>query len=201
MGWVSRTWPPRWSATCCSTQTASSSSFPSRASRRYRSRPSRSDLGCSPAASVSCSATTTVRGQHFLALPSESSNNNHRPYGTARFHKVTRYWRQIRHRGCDESPTGGRGIDRGGGGHRRTCRGGTRSRIGRRAEQIDVANADSIRRAVDAAVGQLGRLEILCDDVRTSSQCPLAHWDPMEWDRILRIELIGIFSTLRAVTQ
>lgn len=72
------------------------------------------------------------------------------------------------------------------------------SEIGGIACSADVTDADSLRSVVDDAAAKLGGLNILCNNAGTSSQSPLADWDPEEWDRLVRVNLTGIFYTMRA---
>ena len=72
------------------------------------------------------------------------------------------------------------------------------SAIGGNAYRADVADTDAIHHVVDAATDQFGGLDILCNNAGTSSQNPLTHWDPLEWDRLVRVNLTGIFYTMRA---
>ncbi len=62
----------------------------------------------------------------------------------------------------------------------------------------DVTDADSLQRAVDGAVEQLGGLTVLCNNAGASSQSPVHRWDPEEWDRLVRLNLSGVFHGLRA---
>jgi len=72
------------------------------------------------------------------------------------------------------------------------------SEIGGIAFSADVTDRDSIHRAVSDAAAQLGGLSIVCNNAGTSSQSPLADWDPEEWERLVRVNLSGAFYTLRA---
>jgi NAD(P)-dependent dehydrogenase (short-subunit alcohol dehydrogenase family) len=70
--------------------------------------------------------------------------------------------------------------------------------IGGVAWAADVTDAEELRRAVDDAARTLGGLSILCNNAGTSSQTPLADWDPAEWDRLVRVNLTGVFNGMRA---
>ncbi len=70
--------------------------------------------------------------------------------------------------------------------------------IGGMAFAADVTDADALRAAVDAAAGALGGLSILCNNAGTGSMAPLAEWDPAEWDRLVRVNLTGVFNGMRA---
>lgn len=62
----------------------------------------------------------------------------------------------------------------------------------------DVTDAEALKRAVDDAASSLGGLSLLCNNAGTSSQTPLAEWDPAEWDRLVRVNLTGVFNGMRA---
>jgi 3-oxoacyl-[acyl-carrier protein] reductase len=68
------------------------------------------------------------------------------------------------------------------------------------AFEIDVAAADSVAAAVDGALGSFGRIDILCsnagimDDFRT-----VLDGSEDDWDRVLTINLKGMYLTSRAL--
>jgi NAD(P)-dependent dehydrogenase (short-subunit alcohol dehydrogenase family) len=63
---------------------------------------------------------------------------------------------------------------------------------------VDVTEADAMRDAVDAAVSELGGLSLLMNNAGGSTMAPLAGWDPDEWDRLVRLNLTGVFNGMRA---
>jgi NAD(P)-dependent dehydrogenase (short-subunit alcohol dehydrogenase family) len=63
---------------------------------------------------------------------------------------------------------------------------------------VDVTDAEALRRAVDDAAGRLGGLSIVMNNAGGSTMSGLAHWDPDEWDRIVRLNLTGVFNGMRA---
>jgi NAD(P)-dependent dehydrogenase (short-subunit alcohol dehydrogenase family) len=63
---------------------------------------------------------------------------------------------------------------------------------------VDVTDADALRAAVDTAVARLGGLSILVNNAGGSTMSGLADWDPDEWDRIVRLNLTGVFYGMRA---
>jgi 3-oxoacyl-[acyl-carrier protein] reductase/meso-butanediol dehydrogenase/(S,S)-butanediol dehydrogenase/diacetyl reductase len=63
---------------------------------------------------------------------------------------------------------------------------------------VDVTDAEALRAAVDTAVAQLGGLSILVNNAGGSTMAGLADWDPDEWDRIVRLNLTGVFNGMRA---
>jgi NAD(P)-dependent dehydrogenase (short-subunit alcohol dehydrogenase family) len=70
--------------------------------------------------------------------------------------------------------------------------------IGGFAVHVDVTDAEAMRVAVDAAAAQLGGVSILMNNAGNSTMAPLAGWDPDEWDRIVRLNLTGVFNGMRA---
>lgn len=63
---------------------------------------------------------------------------------------------------------------------------------------VDVTDADALRLAVDTAADRLGGLSILMNNAGGSTIVALADWDPDEWDRIVRLNLTGVFNGMRA---
>jgi NAD(P)-dependent dehydrogenase (short-subunit alcohol dehydrogenase family) len=63
---------------------------------------------------------------------------------------------------------------------------------------VDVTDADALRLAVDTAAARLGGLSILMNNAGGSTMVGLADWDPDEWDRIVRLNLTGVFNGMRA---
>ncbi|MGH9018300.1 MAG: SDR family NAD(P)-dependent oxidoreductase, partial [Acidimicrobiales bacterium] len=74
----------------------------------------------------------------------------------------------------------------------------TAASIGAVAVEVDVTDADAMRDAVDSAVAELGGLSILMNNAGGSTMAPLAGWDPDEWDRLVRLNLHGVFHGMRA---
>ena len=70
--------------------------------------------------------------------------------------------------------------------------------VGGVAFAVDVTDADALTRAVDGAAEQLGGLSILVNNAGGSTMAPLAGWDPDEWDRIVGLNLTGVFNAMRA---
>jgi NAD(P)-dependent dehydrogenase (short-subunit alcohol dehydrogenase family) len=63
---------------------------------------------------------------------------------------------------------------------------------------VDVTDAEALRHCVDSAVERLGGLSILINHAGGSTMVGLADWDPAEWDRIVRLNLTGVFNGMRA---
>jgi NAD(P)-dependent dehydrogenase (short-subunit alcohol dehydrogenase family) len=70
--------------------------------------------------------------------------------------------------------------------------------IGGVAFAADVADPDGLRQAVDAAVAALGGLSILYNNAGIGDFNRLHEYDPAVWDRILRVNLTGVFAGFRA---
>ena len=74
----------------------------------------------------------------------------------------------------------------------------TADEVGGIAFEVDVTDADAMRATVDAAARQLGGLTLLMNNAGGSTMAPLAGWDPDEWDRLVRLNLHGVFNGMRA---
>jgi NAD(P)-dependent dehydrogenase (short-subunit alcohol dehydrogenase family) len=70
--------------------------------------------------------------------------------------------------------------------------------IGGLGYAADVADPDGLREVIDAAAAELGGLSILYNNAGTSTFNKLHEIDPAEWDRVLRINLTGVFAGFRA---
>jgi NAD(P)-dependent dehydrogenase (short-subunit alcohol dehydrogenase family) len=63
---------------------------------------------------------------------------------------------------------------------------------------VDVGDPEAMRQVVDAAVAALGGLSILYNNAGIGDFNRLEEWDPAVWDRILRVNLTGVFAGFRA---
>ncbi len=63
---------------------------------------------------------------------------------------------------------------------------------------VDVGDPDALRGAVDAAAGELGGLSIIYNNAGTSTFNKLHEMDPAEWERVLRVNLTGVWAGIRA---
>jgi 3-oxoacyl-[acyl-carrier protein] reductase len=70
--------------------------------------------------------------------------------------------------------------------------------IGGIGRAVDVSDVDAIRDAVDDAAGQLGGLTIIYNNAGTSAFNRLHELDPSEWERVLRVNLTGVWAGIRA---
>jgi NAD(P)-dependent dehydrogenase (short-subunit alcohol dehydrogenase family) len=70
--------------------------------------------------------------------------------------------------------------------------------IGGISFEVDVADGAALRHAIDSAVADLGGLSILYNNAGTSTFNRLHEMDPAEWDRVLRVNLTGVFAGFQA---
>jgi meso-butanediol dehydrogenase/(S,S)-butanediol dehydrogenase/diacetyl reductase len=66
------------------------------------------------------------------------------------------------------------------------------------AYAVDVGDPDGLRHVVDAAVDALGGLSILYNNAGTAGFGPLHEVEPAEWERVLRVNLTGVYAGFRA---
>ncbi|MHB8330508.1 MAG: SDR family NAD(P)-dependent oxidoreductase, partial [Acidimicrobiales bacterium] len=63
---------------------------------------------------------------------------------------------------------------------------------------VDVTDAEALRSGVDDVAGRLGGLSLLVNNAGGSTMQALAEWAPDEWDRIVRLNLHGVWNAMRA---
>jgi len=63
---------------------------------------------------------------------------------------------------------------------------------------VDVGDPDALRGTVDAAAAELGGLSIIYNNAGTSTFNKLHEMDPAEWERVLRVNLTGVWAGIRA---
>jgi SDR family mycofactocin-dependent oxidoreductase len=66
------------------------------------------------------------------------------------------------------------------------------------AGQIDVRDRDDLKSFVDRAVGELGRLDIVCANAAVVSESTFENVTPDVWDTTIGINLTGVFNTCAA---
>jgi NAD(P)-dependent dehydrogenase (short-subunit alcohol dehydrogenase family) len=70
--------------------------------------------------------------------------------------------------------------------------------IGGVAYGVDVGDPDALRDAVDAAARELGGLSIMYNNAGTSAFNRLHEYEPAEWERVLGVNLTGVWAGFRA---
>ena len=65
----------------------------------------------------------------------------------------------------------------------------------------DVARPDQVERAVDAAVGRFGRLDVVVSNAGILRVRPFTDIDDEEWDEMLAVNLTGSFLVCRAAAR
>ncbi len=63
---------------------------------------------------------------------------------------------------------------------------------------VDVGDPDALRGTVDAVAAELGGLSIIYNNAGTSTFNKLHEIDPAEWERVLRVNLTGVWAGIRA---
>ncbi len=71
---------------------------------------------------------------------------------------------------------------------------------GRRAlvAEVDVSDTGSVERMVAAAVGELGRLDVVVANAAIARDVPAAELDDERWEALLQVDLTGVFRCFRA---
>jgi meso-butanediol dehydrogenase / (S,S)-butanediol dehydrogenase / diacetyl reductase len=70
--------------------------------------------------------------------------------------------------------------------------------IGGTAHVADVADPEGLREAFDAAAAAMGGMTILFNNAGVGSLSPLHEWEPEEWNRLVSINLTGVYLGFRA---
>src|SRR5438105_14017436 len=70
--------------------------------------------------------------------------------------------------------------------------------IGGQSWAVDVTDPDALVGAVDAAAEAMGGLSLLFNNAGGSSLSLTHRYDPAEWERIVRLNLTGVFHGFRA---
>ncbi len=63
---------------------------------------------------------------------------------------------------------------------------------------VDVGDVEAMQQAVDAAAAALGGLSIIYNNAGTSTFNKLHDIEPADWDRVLRVNLTGVWAGIRA---
>ena len=70
--------------------------------------------------------------------------------------------------------------------------------IGGTAHVADVADPEGLREAFDAAAEAMGGMTILFNNAGVGNLSPLHEWEPDEWNRLVSINLTGVYLGFRA---
>jgi NAD(P)-dependent dehydrogenase (short-subunit alcohol dehydrogenase family) len=63
---------------------------------------------------------------------------------------------------------------------------------------VDVVDPDAVMAAVDRAAGELGGLSITFANAGIGTMAAIGEMDPAEWQKIIAVNLTGVFHTVRA---
>ncbi len=63
---------------------------------------------------------------------------------------------------------------------------------------VDVGDPNAVKAAVDASAEALGGLDIIYNNAGTTAFGELHGMDPAEWERVLRVNLTGVWAGIRA---
>lgn len=66
---------------------------------------------------------------------------------------------------------------------------------------VDVGNAQQVREAVAATVGRFGTIDILVNNAGVTSGSPFENLPEEDWERVLRVNLTGIYNCTKWVGQ
>jgi NAD(P)-dependent dehydrogenase (short-subunit alcohol dehydrogenase family) len=70
--------------------------------------------------------------------------------------------------------------------------------IGGTAHVADVSDPDGMRHAFDAAASAMGGITILYNNAGIGGMSPLHEWEPEEWNRLISVNLTGVYLGFRA---
>jgi NAD(P)-dependent dehydrogenase (short-subunit alcohol dehydrogenase family) len=67
-----------------------------------------------------------------------------------------------------------------------------------RAIQADVTNSADVSHMIETIVREFGRLDILVNNAGVSASCPVAEMPEEQWDRVIGVNLKGVFLCCKA---
>ena len=70
--------------------------------------------------------------------------------------------------------------------------------IGGVAYAVDVGDPDGLKAAVDEAAREFGGLSVMYNNAGTAAFNRMHEYDPAEWERVLRVNLTGVWAGFRA---
>jgi 3-oxoacyl-[acyl-carrier protein] reductase len=71
---------------------------------------------------------------------------------------------------------------------------------GVQSTEVDVSNAEQIADALEAVVGEAGGIDILVNNAGfTGGSSTVEEFDPVEWRRVIEVNLTGVFEVSRQV--
>jgi meso-butanediol dehydrogenase/(S,S)-butanediol dehydrogenase/diacetyl reductase len=73
--------------------------------------------------------------------------------------------------------------------------------LGQTSVQVDVTRASDINRMLDAAYQRFGRLDVLFNNAGIAQARPLLEVSEAEWDRMMAVNLRGVFFVLQATAK
>ncbi len=73
-------------------------------------------------------------------------------------------------------------------------------RMGRRAVAVraDVSNPDQVEEMASTAFEEFGKVDVLVNNAGIIAKAPLEELTPDEWDRVISVNLNGVFYTMRS---
>ena len=68
--------------------------------------------------------------------------------------------------------------------------------------QTDVTQAADVQTAIDIAIGQFGRLDVAIANAGAfCEKTPFGDWDVKDWERVIAVNLTGVFFVLHAAAK